>query len=242
PAALRARLTERDGRLGTLVAVTPGATFDEWNGHDLLRFAAAIRELPLPGGGTVTTSGPSVIFADILTAIRRDGAIVTAWASVALGAMVLLLVGRNRRALAVLAATALGSLAMIAICALVGLRINFLDFVALPIALGLGIDYAINMADRADGADRADRRDPRLALRSTGGSVLVCSLTTMIGYASLLVSSNLAIRGFGLASLIGEVTCAATALALVPAICALRRVAASPAGAAEKVVGLPQRT
>jgi hypothetical protein len=244
PDALRARLTERDGRLGTLVAVTPGPGFDEWNGHDLLRFAGAIRELHLPDGGTVTTSGPSVIFADILTAIRRDGAVVTACASAALAAMVLLLVGRNRRALAVLAATGLGSLAMIAICALVGLRINFLDFVALPIALGLGIDYAINIADRADRADQTDRADPRLALRSTGGSVLVCSLTTMIGYASLLVSSNLAIRGFGLASLIGEVTCAATALALVPAICAFgRRVpAASPAGSAEKVVGVPLRT
>jgi len=218
PVALRARLAEQGGRLGALVAVTPGAAFDEWNGRDLLRFAGAIRELHLPDGSTVTTSGPSVIFADVLTAIRRDGAIVTACAAAALAAMVLLLVGRNRRALAVLAATALGSLAMIAICALIGLRINFLDFVALPIALGLGIDYAINIADRVD---RADPADPRPALRSTGGTVLVCSLTTLIGYASLLASSNQAIRGFGLASLIGEVTCAATALALVPAICAL---------------------
>jgi predicted RND superfamily exporter protein len=51
--------------------------------------------------------------------------------------------------------------------------------------------------------------------------VLVCSLTTMIGYASLLVSNNLAIRGFGLASLIGEITCVVTALVLVPAIIAV---------------------
>jgi len=131
--------------------------------------------------------------------------------------MVVLLVGRNRCAVAVLAGTALGSLLMIAACALVGLTINFLDFVALPIALGLGIDYAINVAHRAD------RDDPRSALRSTGGTVLVCSRTTMIGYASLLASSNLAIRGFGLASLIGEVTCVVTALALVPAIIALGR-------------------
>jgi predicted RND superfamily exporter protein len=56
--------------------------------------------------------------------------------------------------------------------------------------------------------------------------VLVCSLTTMIGYASLLASTNLAIRGFGLASLIGEVTCVAAALGLVPAIVAAGRDAA----------------
>ena len=83
-----------------------------------------------------------------------------------------------------LVGTASGSIAMIAVCALAGIKINFLDFVALPIALGLGIDYAINIADRAD------RDDPQVALRSTGGTVFVCSLTTMIGYASLLVSAT----------------------------------------------------
>jgi hypothetical protein len=212
PAELRVKLTERDGRIGNLIAVKPGPTFDEWDGHDLIAFSNAIRNIQLPDGRHVTTSGAAVIFADILGTIRHDGPIVTLVAALALTLMVLLVVGRNRRAVAVLAGTASGSLAMIAICALAGIKINFLDYVALPIALGLGIDYAINVADRAD------RDDPQTALRSTGGTVFVCSLTTMIGYASLLVSSNLAIRGFGLASLIGELTCVIAALTLVPAL------------------------
>ena len=60
--------------------------------------------------------------------------------------------------------------------------------------------------------------------------MLVCSLTTVIGYASLLLSDNLAIRGFGTASLIGEVTCVTSALVLVPAILALpgARATAAP--------------
>ena len=132
--------------------------------------------------------------------------------------MVVLVVGRSRRSVAVLSATGAGSLAMIAVCALAGLKINFLDFVALPITLGLGIDYAINIADRAA------TNDPLVALRSTGTTVIVCSLTTVIGYGSLLVSDNLAIRGFGLASLIGELTCLLAALVIVPAIIALPRV------------------
>ena len=77
PGELRAKLEERDGRIGYLVAVTPGPAFDEWNGRDLVRFSTAIRQLELPGGKTVTTSGPSVIFADIITAIRKDGVVVT---------------------------------------------------------------------------------------------------------------------------------------------------------------------
>jgi predicted RND superfamily exporter protein len=219
PAEVTAKLTERDGRIGYIVAVRPGERFDERDGRDLIRFAEVVRQVRLANGETVSTAGASVMFADVLTQIQTDGPIVTGIAALGLVVMVLLVVGRSRRSFAVLAASAAGSLAMIGVCALAGLRINFLDFVALPITLGLGIDYAINVADRAaDG-------DPLIALRSTGGTVLVCSLTTAIGYASLMVSDNLAIRGFGLASLIGEITCVVAALVIVPAIVALPRLA-----------------
>jgi predicted RND superfamily exporter protein len=235
PPALRAKLTERDGSIGRVIAVKPGATFDEHDGRDLIAFATAIRGVrvdPQNESGDpsrrnesgdldsrsqgVAIAGASVLFADVLVQIRRDGPLVTIIAIVGLVVMVLLVVGRSRRAYAVLAATAAGTLAMIAACALVGLKINFLDFVALPITLGLGVDYAINLADRAS------TTDPRTALRSTGGSVFVCSITTMIGYASLLVSDNLAIRGFGLASLLGEITCVMAAFVIVPGVIALR--------------------
>lgn len=215
PADLAAKLTERDGSVGRIIAVKPGAAFDEYDGKDLIAFASAVREVPLPGGGHAAVAGPSVLFADVLVQIQHDGPIVTLVAAVALALMVLLVVGRSRRAIAVLAATVTGTLGMVAVCALLGLKINFLDFVALPITLGLGIDYAINIADRA-------AHDPVAALRSTGGAVLVCSLTTMIGYASLFVSDNMAIRGFGIASLVGEITCVIAAFVVVPAVVALR--------------------
>ena len=218
PASFRSQYAEKDGRVGLLVAIRPAPQLDEWNGRDLIRFASAVRELHLRDGEVVTTSGASVIFADIVAAISHDGLVVTAIAAAGLIVMVLLLVGRNRRAAAVLAATFAGSLAMVAACALLGIKVNFLDFVALPITLGLGIDYAINVAHRhvQEGA-----QDPIATLRTSGSAVFVCSLTTMIGYGSLLVSDNLAIRGFGIASLIGEIACVLTALVLVPAVLGL---------------------
>jgi predicted RND superfamily exporter protein len=218
PKKLLDRFTEKDGRVGFLVSIRPANHLDEWNGHDLIRFANAVRELHLPDGETVTSSGASVIFADIVESIERDGPLVTLIAAAGLIIMVVLLVGRNRRSVAVLAGTAAGSLLMVATCALLGLRVNFLDFVALPITLGLGIDYAINIAHRHD---EEENPDPITTLRTSGSAVFVCSLTTMIGYGSLLVSQNLAIRGFGTASLIGEVCCLLTALVLVPAMLAV---------------------
>src|SRR5262249_39324091 len=67
PASLRDKLTEKNGKIGYLISIRPANRLDEWNGHDLIRFAAAVRELHLPDGETVTTSGASVIFADIVS-------------------------------------------------------------------------------------------------------------------------------------------------------------------------------
>jgi predicted RND superfamily exporter protein len=216
PQSLKDQLEEKDGRIGYIISVRPAPQLDEWNGHDLIRFATAVRSLPLGDGETVSTSGASVIFADIVTAISGDGPRVTLVASLGLIAMVILVVGRNRRAVAVLIATAGGSLLLVAACAALDLKVNFLDFVALPITLGIGVDYAINVAHRHD-----QEPDPIKTLRTSGTAVFICSLTTMIGYGSLLISENLAIRGFGMASLIGEIACVTTALVLVPALLAL---------------------
>jgi uncharacterized protein len=219
PAPLLDSLRERDGRIGLLIGVRPDLKVDEWNGKDLVRFANAVRRIELEDGRTVTTSGASVVFADILEAIQHDGLRVTVIAAVGLLLMVIIVVGPNLRALSVMVATVSGALGLVAVCALLDIKVNFLDFIALPITLGLGIDYAINVAHRHHGEDH----DPVQTLRTSGSAVFVCSLTTIIGYGSLLVSENLAIRGFGLASLIGEVCCLVTALVLVPAIVSLRR-------------------
>ncbi|MDB4964130.1 MAG: hypothetical protein JWP01_4129 [Myxococcales bacterium] len=213
PRALRETLTERDGRLGYLVSVRPGPQIDQRNGRDLMRLASAIRSIRLADGETVTTSGSSVVFADIVGAIQRDGPVVTGLAAMLLIVMVVFVVARRRAAFAVLVATAVGTLLMLAICAVIGIRVNFLDFVALPITLGLGIDYAINIAHRAGEID-----SPSSVLRTSGSAVLVCSLTTVIGYASLLISEHGAIRSLGLPLLIGEIACAVAAFALVPAV------------------------
>jgi predicted RND superfamily exporter protein len=213
-------VTEADGRIGLMLSIHSANRIDEWNGHDLIEFSSAVRRLDLADGETVTTSGASVIFADIIAAIEHDGPIVTAVAAIGLVVMVLGLVGWNRRAGAVLVATIAGALFMVALCALLDLKVNFLDFIALPITLGIGIDYAINVAHRYLNADTPD---VATTLRTSGSAVFVCSMTTMIGYGSLLVSDNLAIRGFGAASLLGEVTCVLTALVLVPALLGLGR-------------------
>jgi hypothetical protein len=56
------------------------------------------------------------------------------------------------------------------------------------------------------------------AIRATGGAVVLCSLTTIIGYISLYVSSNRALNSFGAAMAISEITCVAAAVVALPAL------------------------
>jgi predicted RND superfamily exporter protein len=91
-------------------------------------------------------------------------------------------------------------------------RLNFLNFVALPITFGIAVDYAANiyLRYRADG-------DVVGAVVTTGSAVTLCSMTTIIGYGSLLAADTQALRSFGIAAVLGEIACLAAALFVLPA-------------------------
>jgi hypothetical protein len=144
---------------------------------------------------------------------------------------VLLLVAvafRKRRDRAVIAAALLVGVAwMCGVAALLGIKINLLNFVALPITFGVGVDYAVNLYRRYvhEGPGKMGR-----ALWGTGGAVALCSLTTIIGYGSLLFADTRALNSFGLLAILGEVATLAAALLWMPAVVSLldrRRASAS---------------
>jgi predicted RND superfamily exporter protein len=57
-------------------------------------------------------------------------------------------------------------------------------------------------------------------MADSGSAVALCSLTTIIGYSSLLMSHNRALRSFGMLADLGELTCLIAALVALPAIVA----------------------
>jgi hypothetical protein len=213
PDTIASPFIEQDGSRGKLMLATPGRGYEIWDAHDTVRFAGNVRGLDLPPD--VHFGGASFIFADVLEAVLRDGPRATAAA--ALGAMlvVLIVLGWSRYAAVTLVCGAAGTILMLAAGALLGFKINFLDFVALPITIGIGIEYSVNIVTRAriEGPGHTKK-----VLASTGGAVFLCSYTTIIGYGSLLLSYNHGIRSFGLAALLGEVACLVVALIVAPAL------------------------
>jgi hypothetical protein len=213
PEAIAWPFIEADGSRGKLILATPGTGYEIWDAHDTVRFVDKIRALHLPTD--VHFGGVSFVFADVLEAVLSDGPRATIAALLGAILMVLLVVGRNRHGLVTIICGVGGTMLMLGCSALIGLKINFLDFVALPITIGIGIEYAVNIStrERQEGPGRG-----RAAIATTGGAVAVCSYTTIVGYGSLLLSQNQGIHSFGLAAMLGEVTCLAVALFLAPAL------------------------
>ncbi len=209
---------ERDGQIGRIVFASKSDRFDGWNVSDLVRFSDEVRKIPLPDGALV--GGQAFVFADMLRSMEQDGPLATALSLLGSMVMILVLLGPRRHGWVTILCTVAGTAGMIALAGAVGIKINFLDFIALPITIGLGADYAANIAAR----DRSEPDGDRAAvLLASSGAVLLCSLTTVIGYGSLLGSDNAGIRSFGLAAILGELTCLLAALMLCPALLGLWR-------------------
>jgi predicted RND superfamily exporter protein len=213
PAALAWPYTERDGARGRLIVAMRGPGFDLWRTEDLDRFVGSFRGLGL--GPDVVVGGNAFVQHDIVGSVYRDGPRATVVAAAGAVLIVLLVLGVTRQAVVTLLCGASGVLLLLTAANALGIRINFLDFVALPITIGIGIDYSVNIASR----HRAEGRGSSGAiLTATGPAVALCSYTTVVGYASLLFSANQGIRSFGFAALIGEVTCVGAAVLLAPAL------------------------
>ncbi|HEY0252909.1 MAG TPA: MMPL family transporter, partial [Kofleriaceae bacterium] len=208
---------EADNSRGKILLATMG-TYEVWDTRDTTEWAGAVRAIDLPEGTHL--GGASFVFADVIDGVLADGPRATFAAALGAILIVLLVIGPNRFGVVTIACGLSGTLLMLGISAVAGLKINFLDFVALPITLGIGIEYAVNIVTRArqEGLDH-----PREVLSSTGGAVVLCSYTTTVGYGSLLLSQNLGIRSFGIAAMLGEVTCLVVALLLAPALLYLMR-------------------
>ena len=152
--------------------------------------------------------------AEMLRSMERDGPLATEVSFCAVLVVVVLTTGSFRGAFTVICALVMGVLWAVGGGALNDMKLNFLNFIALPITFGIGCEYPFNVFDRS----RLLGGDITSALRRTGGAVALCSFTTAIGYSSLLFADNQALQSFGRLAMSGELACLIAALFVVPSI------------------------
>jgi len=213
PAVMRLPLVERDGMAGRIALAFPRKV-GSLGPREVDEITTLIRGAILRSGAKAQAVGQSLLFGDIARSILRDGPRVTLLALVLVCAVVVIVLRRRAACLQVIASLLLGVSWLVGAAAYARVKLNFLNFVVLPITFGIGVDYAVNIVQRWR---RDAGRSLHRVLEQTGGAVALCSATTIIGYGSLLFADNRALRGFGALASFAELACIASALLALPA-------------------------
>ncbi len=111
-----------------------------------------------------------------------------------------------------------GTALMLGAMWLFGEKLNYLNTMALPVIIGIGVDDGVHFFHRLI---QEGKGGMRRAVTSVGRAMLMTSLTTMIGFGSLMFYLMEGMRSFGFVLFVGVGMCFVVTVTLLPALSAL---------------------
>jgi uncharacterized protein len=157
-------------------------------------------------GGSYVVSGAPVVIEGVADALK-DALLVLFAIALAVMAAVLFLVFRSRWPLLPLAVALMAVAITFGLLALVGGSLTMASIAALPILIGLAVDYAIQFQARFDETGSA-----REAATAGGPTIATACLATAAGFLALQLSPIPMVRGFGWLLILGIAVAFALAL------------------------------
>lgn len=107
----------------------------------------------------------------------------------------------------------LGMVQMFGLMGTLNIPLNPANMIALPLILGLGIDYGVHIVH-----DFLDQKGRYHMAPSTAVAVLVDSLTTIAGYGAMMIASHQGMQSLGRILTIGVACCTFSSLVILPAL------------------------
>jgi len=120
-----------------------------------------------------------------------------------------------KRVLIALTPLAMGVIAAIGIMSLCGFALNPANMIAFPLLLGVGVDNGVHILHDYLLRRRAGHADISYPI---GRGVLVKAMTTMIGFGTLMISSQRGLASLGLILTLGVGCCMLASLVFLPAV------------------------
>ncbi len=169
-------------------------------------------------GGSVT--GRPLLELELRAIVERDTRRVTLASVVSVALLLLLFYRRWRPIVAVLLPLSLAWVLFAAVMSLLGLKLNLYNLLAIPLCIGYGIDDHVFLVHRHE-ATPPHLRDPARVLFTTGRAIVLTTLSTMVGFAGLLVAHFEGLRLLGISGALAVLLCLFAAFAVLPALLAL---------------------
>ncbi|MDR2117683.1 MAG: MMPL family transporter [Planctomycetaceae bacterium] len=187
-------------------------TANIWNMDEMEKFVKAVRDVdPKATGSPLQTYESS---------LQMQRGFITA-AFYALGAIIFFLLVDFRSLKASLVAILpmfLGFTMMFGLLGWLDLPLNPANMIVLPLILGIGIDDGVHLIH-----DYRNRRNCQYRMTgSTATSILITSLTTMIGFGSMMIASHRGLQSLGRVLVIGVTCCLITSIIVLPILLSLR--------------------
>jgi hypothetical protein len=217
-----------------MTLVFPSQLFDQPEARQasVTKLRDLLRDVP---GATLT--GMTVLSLDTQATIQHDLPRLII-AAVAICVIYLLVQFRSMKdMLLALLPTAFSLACVLAVAKLIGAKINLANIVAVPLLVGIDVDYGIFLISVARRS--RDRAEFFANASATGLSVVLCASATVLGFGSLAFTSVPAVRSLGWAVAIGVTSCGISSLfLLLPLLLRTRRFNINFTRSATAIVGV----
>ncbi|MBS1261712.1 MAG: Membrane protein YdfJ [Calditrichaeota bacterium] len=187
-----------------------------WERDDLERFNEQAKSVTPE---VVSTAELFILMTDETLIDGRDGALL------ALAVIVILLLLHFRGPFGLIATVPLAgsALFMLGTMYLVGMKYNYINLIAVPIILGIGIDDGVHALHRYREIAGEHTVRVREAFSRAGRAILLTSMTTMIGFGAIGFYTMRGMASFGVVLFMGVGYCFVATVIVLPAV--LRLVA-----------------
>ncbi len=213
PEFLKKQFTSKTGELGNFVIIYPSVGLSD--GRMSIAFSEDVGRLETADGKVYHAGSTSLVAADMLKLMRREAPWMVLAAFVIVAGLMFANFGSVRWALLALLPLVVGILWMLLLMEVFAIKLNFYNLIVLPAVLGIGNDAGVHLVHRyrEEGKGSIMR-----VLRSTGEHVTMGSLTTMMGFAGLLLSFHPGLNTIGQLAVAGIGSTLLAALLFLPAI------------------------
>ncbi|MES0490155.1 MAG: MMPL family transporter [Leptospirales bacterium] len=197
------------------------------NGLNAFEHARWLKALPEKAGIDMTISSDIIILEDILNLVVSEGKIILPIALLIVILLIYILFRSVWKTILVLSPLIVGLytaaviLGFSNIISPVGISLNYLNVVAIPILLGVGIDFSIHIFHRIEeafGKKNKPLKNKWKDIVQTAQALGVSAITTIIGFSSLFLASYNGLRSIAWVSVIGIMVILVTSSVLMPAM------------------------
>lgn len=202
PPMIREKYVNDDQNL-FLITIYPKGNI--WNEQNIKNFSRELQEI------SPRISGLPLLMNRLMIIMGKDGKRAVL---LTLGIVFLLLLldfGRFRDAILAMTPMVVGILWTTGLMGLLGLKINLLNIMAIPLIVGIGIDDGVHLIHRWH-----IEKNIYHAFASTGKAVIITSLTTMLSFGSLVFATYRGFGSFGIALFIGTGMCLLASILILP--------------------------